>query len=674
MLLIVLLPMAVAQQDDREDPAHEELPAALSPLRVETHRQVGASSDQPVSTTLIEIDESLRARQLQEFSTLLSGQPGVVVLNQQNFAQDARIAVRGFGARASFGIRGLEIRQDGMPLSLPDGQGQVDTISAQLLDRITVVRGPAAVRYGNAAGGAILLETLDVDDPEARRFSHQQGSFDYRATLVSGAVSGDGVSHFLAGTETRLDGYRHHAGARVRQGLYKLGTGLGQDWRLDLGLQVTDAPKANDPGGLTWAQVLDDPRQARARNVDFAAGESLDQKNLQVSLSRAGTPTQWRLTGFHQQRDFENRLPFVGGGAVQIDRTFSGASVEMRLNPAAQLEWLTGLDYERQDDQRLRFDNRAGTLGDLALNQTEKADTTALFTLASWQPGRDWTLQAGARHDRLELSVSDAFLADGEDSGARRFTETTWSAGVTRQLTAAQQLFASYGTAFESPTFTELANPDGGGGFNPSLAPQQTRGFELGWRGNSDRWRSEIVLFDLDVDNELLPFELDNQPGRTFFRNSGASSRRGLESSLGFRPHDQWQATATWTWSDFEFGSNPDRPQLQGNSLPGIPEHQVHAELAWLPVAGRGVAVEGTYRSRIWADDSNRNAAPAQVVFNLRAFHTFSLGDQSLRLSAGINNLNDERIIDNVRLNAFGGRFYEPGPDHSYYLGLDWLY
>jgi len=641
----------------------------------------------PAAVTVLQGEDLRRGQALTSLAGLLEQVPGLFVQNAGNFAQDARLALRGFGARASFGIRGVAIVVDGIPQTLPDGQSQVDSIDLDAVERIEVLRGPASALYGNAAGGVILITTRQPDGRTSARAGQtvgRYGSFDSRVAF-SGGTENLGVR--FAASRFEQDGFRRHAD--VEQ--YRAGTRLV--WTPSAATRVTfqagyfEAPEEQDPGAVSAAQARTSSRAARAANVTFDAGESLEQWRFGVGLEHEfgdANNQRVRLSGFGFLRDFQNRLPFESGGQVAFERAFAGVDGQYEIDA----EWggvaqrvTAGFDYRDQDDDRLRFDNLQGVRGDRVLNQNERVEAIGLYLQNRFRLAPDWTLRAGVRFDEVRLDVDDRRLDDGDDSGNRTWRETSPGAGLVWRAADSLSVYANIGTAFQTPTTTELANPEdpgAGGGFNRALQPQTARSFELGLRGATGYGlRYEAGVFRARIDDAIISFEVPefSGSGRDFFRNAGRSTRNGIEAAASARLGERWRVSGGYTYSDFEFDrfETPDG-NFSGNRLPGVPRHRGFAALDWTGPAGFYAGADLRAADEVIADNANTAASPDYAVVDVHLGRKFSTGRLDWDLSAGLGNLFEERYIDNVRVNAFGGRFFEPAPGRSFHLELsaDW--
>ena len=649
----------------------------ISELVVTATRIARSPGDVPASVSVLSGDELQHARQQLGLDEALARVPGVYFQNRYNFAQDLRIAIRGFGARSNFGVRGIKILIDDIPETLADGQGQVDSIDLASVGQVEVLRGPASALYGNAAGGVISIQSeVGALQPYAEaRMAFGDYGFRKQQFKTGGAVGG--MNYLLSISDLQIDGYRDHSAARNKQFNSRFRFDVSDNGELSLAISATDQPLSNDPGGLTSAQVLENPRGASSRNISFDAGEALDQQKLGASYKhRFANGDVMTARNYYLFRNFQNRLPFAAGGAVTIDRFFAGGGLSysrsFRLGEF-QHRLIVGIDYDRQDDERQRYDNLAGAQGPLTFDQTERATSTGIFVQDELRLSDALAVTVGLRYDSVDFAVADDFLVDGDDSGARSIDDVSPSIGFVFKLNSEHSLYGSFATAFETPTFTEFANPDGSGGFNPALAPQLSTSFELGLRGSiSETGQYEIVAFNIDVDDELVPFEIAASPGRNYFANVAKSSRQGLELAVRSEPLPGLSLSLAYTFSDFTFDTFIDDSgsDFSGNRIPGIPKTFAHADIAYTHDSGFMIALDAMYSDSIFAENANLASVNGATVANLRLAFLQETARLDIEPFIGVNNLTDTAYTSNTRINAFGGRYFEPGPERNVYGGV----
>lgn len=646
----------------------------LDEIVVTATRMQAPVREVPRSISIVGQERIQNATQELALDEALAVVPGLYMQNRYNFSQDLRIALRGFGARSGFGIRGIRVYVDGIPETLPDGQAQVDSIDLGSASTIEVLRGPASSLYGNASGGVIAVETELAGISPFVEAGLAGGELGFEKYNVKTGGSFDSVNYLFNVARQELDGYREHSFSRGTLLNGKLEFSLTDADRLTVALNHTDQPHSQDPGGINLDEVAANRRAARDANVLFDGGEELSQQRVGFVYERDRPRGDLLLRNYYVWRDFSNELPFVDGGAVDLQRFFYGAGAQYSPHGFLpdHIELTAGIDLDRQDDDRRRFDNNEGTRGDLVFDQQERVDSTGVYLQAKYQLNDDFALSAGLRYDELTFEINDHFLADGDDSGEIDFEELTPSAGLNYNL-GQHVLFGTFSRSFETPTTTELANPDSGGGFNQSLVPQLADNYEIGIKGERDGMFYEVSLFHIDLTDELVPFELPGSPGRTFYRNAGESERDGIETAVSWRHDSGFGADLSYTYSDFTFEEFIDENgnDLSGAELPGLPRHFGYAGVSYQAESGLFARLEAFYSGDLYADSANMTEVDSYVVTNFRASHEFQSGNWLVRPYFGVNNLFDERYFSNIRINAFGGRFYEPAPDRNFYAGVD---
>ena len=557
----------------------------------------------------------------------------------------------------------------GVPLTLSDGQTELDALDLGRVESVHVNRGTAAAPFGNAAGGVVSIRTRRPGDGPRWQLSAGAGAFGLlRARAETGGEATGG--HWSGSIQrAQLDGYRAHAEYRSSlldlQSLTALGGG-----ELQLGFSALDVT-ARDPGGLNRAQRAADRRQAAPNNLRFDAGEAIEQQRLSARWL-FGRDADHSFSGFIGRRRFANRLPFESGGQVRLDRAFGGLSAATGFDLGGA-DWPqrleAGADWQWQRDRRERYDNLDGQRGDRALFQHEHGTGIGLYLQHALALGERWSLHASVRYDWLRLSADDRFGADGDDSGARRFADPSASLALAWRPLPRLQAFLRAAGAYESPTQTELANPDGGG-FNPALEAARSGGLELGLVGGDARLHWQAVIYRIGVREELIPFEDANQPGRTFFRNAGRSRRDGVELSVRARPARNWSLGAAATLGDYRFREYlVDGQDRSGNRLPGVPSRHGRIDSRWR-FGDHALRLDWELVGPVVLDDANADAVGGYGLLHLR--FDGALPGGALRWHAGVRNLLDRDYDDNLRINAFGGRHFEPAAGATAYAGIEW--
>ncbi|MDO0945405.1 TonB-dependent receptor family protein [Chromohalobacter israelensis] len=630
----------------------------------------------PAAVSVVDRDSIAQGQQRVRLDESLVTVPGVFLQNRDNFAQGERLAIRGFGARAPFGVRGVTVMVDGIPYTLPDGQAQLDAIDLDSAQRIEVIRGPSSVLYGNAAGGVLSVTTADGRDDQKTRLGAEIGSDGYRKYRFSdGGVNGP-WSHHVSVSALNFDGYRdqsqvekYHLNAKVRRE-------LGNDRALTAIVNLLDNPRSEDPGGLTREQVDEDRNQAGDFTEEYDTGQNVDQQvlGLQYEDLSAG-PGELYVKGFYLQRDFEQQLPYPGDSLLGYERDYFGGSAEYHqdlLLGELPLRYVVGVDVARQEDDRWRrnveFD---GTVGGDTADETQTATSLGIFAQGDLDLTDKLTLSLGTRYDRVDFDIDDDFGSDGDQSGDRTFREWSGSAGLSYRYLPTHQAYVNTGTSFETPTFSEFANPSGVGGFNPAVEPQKAWNREIGLRGNFDNGVDyDLALFSVRVRDELVPY---NENGRDFYRNAGDSSRDGIELALGWQMTPSWRLDSALTLARYEFDEYDTQDgNYGGNRIPGLPEQTWMNRLTWQGFDERFATLETQYIGDMVADDANDVAVDDYWLVHLRAGDGWHLGgDTLLKGYVGVRNLFDREHFANVRINANNDRYFEPASGRTVYAGME---
>lgn len=647
----------------------------LDPVVVTATRLPEPLADVPAAVSVIGRDDIHAGRPMVGLDETLERVPGVFVQNNRNFAQDLRVQIRGFGTRAAFGIREIKVLVDGLPETLPDGQTELDALDLAAVDHIEVLRGPASSLYGNAAGGVIQIFTDEPPPtPEARLRltggSYGLGKYDVHA----GGRTGDAGVALHAGF-VQLDGYRDHSAAERGTLTAKLTYALGTNTDVMLLLNGLDTLRADDPGGLTRAEVRADRRRPRGLNVDLDAGEDVSQGRVGTILRHRTDATELSAYAYVLYRDFDGRLPILpaaGDGITAFSRVSPGAGVRWAGSGdllGCEHTLLAGVDVQHQDDDRRRFANVAGKRGALGLAQDERVTSVGPYLRWIVRLRDDLEASAGVRYDRVYYDIDVHVPAESGGSATRTLDAWSPSGGITWHPRRWLSLFANAGTAFQVPTTTELANPDGAG-FNRNLQPQTSTSYEIGTRARwAERGRFALSAFYLDLEKTLIAFE--SPSGRTFFRNAGRSERYGVEAEWQLRLTDElrWSAALTFIHAAFR-RYRTGSADFAGNEEPGIPTGIAYSELFYRHPGGLYAAIEASATSGFYADDANTVRSRGSTLVNLRGGYDRTLGPLRIEPFVGIQNVTDAAYDGVVRLNAAAGRFFEPAPGLNVYGGI----
>ncbi len=611
---------------------------------------------------------SLSTKNLTSFQTIyqqlslqeyLGSVPSLFIQNANNYAQDLRISLRGFGARAAFGIRGVKIIIDGIPETTPDGQGQLDNLPLGLLKSFEVLRGPSASLYGNASGGVIYLNTLDILKNKALQFKVNFGAYGFQSYQLNTSLKNKKTFALIHANRTQINGYRKNSGFEQNLFNVKLKHLFTSQSSVQLQLNYTNSPIAEDSGGLTLEETEADWNQARQRNVDYNTYESIDQLKVGISWDQSWR-SRWNLNtyGFYSYRDFYGKLPFENGGIIDLNRNYFGFGSRLNYKKKGH-HWQMGLETSQQKDQRDRYLNLKGIQGTKSFSQLESFKSLGIYILdeVQWQ---QLFLRTSLRYDDISLGADSV----SED---QQYQVLNPSIGLSYEIASKQRLFTNFSTSFETPNLSELSsNPNGKEGLNLELNPSRALNYELGWKGLWSKTRIEANLFFIENSNEILPYELEAFPGRYFYRNTGSTHRFGFELS-GMYKTKVWEVQASITRARYEFSESET---VKGNALPGIPNSQFFLQLDYVTPTDWKFQLTGESVGSFYADSSNSVQIDPYQKVRLQGGKKISLGGLEVDFFGGINNLFNVQYFDNIRLNAFGKRYYEPAPGRNVFFGL----
>jgi iron complex outermembrane receptor protein len=682
-LFVVLAPCPAAPQQAAGDTSRV---IPLDRLRVTVARGTTPVARLPAAVASVTASDVRDGQLTVGLDESLARVPGVFVNNRYNFSLGARISIRGLGSRAAFGVRGIRVLSDGIPMTMPDGQTNLNNLDLGAAGRIDVLRGPASALYGNAAGGVISIETETPPATLAGEIRTLAGTAGRAGDgldnffKVQGRVGGGLASGGFLASVSRMttDGYRDFSKAEQNLVNVVARHPLGDNSLISVILNAVDAPVAQSPGALPIDSVRVRPTMAWPNNARTFSGEATSQVQAGVAIAHALGNNRIDIAAYGLGRDVDNALPF---GFIDLSRRGGGLRATYAGAPLPRLSLTGGVDLEWQSDGRKEYNNDGGRAGtELRRDQRDQVSTLAPFAQALVSVAPRLDLLLGARYDGVRFSTSDEFMADGrDDSGDRTLSAFSPMAGLSFALNDQLRVYGNVATAFQTPTTTELINsppvdgqPCCPGGFNTDLDAQRAVSFEAGLRGAVGRVAVDASLYHMDVDKTIVPFQVADGQGREFFRNAGASRHRGFELALS-APFGAHSATLGYTFNDFVFTDDGDTTvDNNGNQLPGVPRQHVFLGARFQPVRAVRVDIDLDRTGEYFANDANdANAVnPAATVIDLRFLFDTRVRGVAARPFIGIGNLTDRKYNSSVVVNAVGRRYYEPAPRRNFYLGL----
>ncbi|EPT8381642.1 TonB-dependent receptor PqqU [Klebsiella pneumoniae] len=682
----LLLPLiAAAQAADEQTMVVTAAPTTVSEL------------DTPAAVSVVNGDEMRQAAPRVNLSESLGAVPGLQVQNRQNYAQDLQLSIRGFGSRSTYGVRGLRIYVDGIPATMPDGQGQTSNIDIGSVDTIEVLRGPFSALYGNSSGGVINVTSQTGTQPPTVEASSYYGSFGtwHYGMKATGAV-GDGshagdVDYTVSTNRFTTHGYRDHSGARKNLANARLGVRINDVSKLTLLLNSMDI-KANDAGGLTADEWRDNPRQSprgdqyntRKNTRQTQAGLRYErQLSAQDDLSVMMYAGERETTQFQSIPRAPQLKPSHAGGVIDLTRHYQG--IDTRLTHRGELlvpvTLTAGLDYENMSERRKGYENfvmvngapQYGEQGALRRNERNLMWNVDPYLQTQWQLTDKLSLDAGVRYSSVWFDSNDYYITpgNGDDSGDASYHKWLPAGSLKYALTDAWNVYLSAGRGFETPTINELSyRSDNQSGLNFGLKPSTNDTVEIGSKTRIGNGLFTAALFQTNTDNEIV---VDSSSGgRTSYKNAGKTRRQGMELGLDQQFGESWRLKAAWTWLDATYRTNVcDDASCNGNRIPGIARNMGYASFGYQPEQGWYAGSDIRYMSDIMANDENTAKAPSWTVVGLTTGYKWSYGRMDMDLFGRIDNLFDREYVGSVIVNESNGRYYEPAPGRNYGIGLN---
>lgn len=673
----------------------------LAPIVVEATRTDRAILETPASTYYLnqEQQNSLNVN----LSETLKGVPGLQLNNRENYAQDLQISMRGFGARSTFGVRGVRLYVDGIPATMPDGQGQTSNIDLNSLDHIEVLSGPFSSLYGNSSGGTILTQSREGQGPDSVTLGYSGGSQNKGQTnlvLQGGSENASEPSYIISSSYFDTDGFRDHSGA------HKVLNNAKLTWDLDDGSKINLINNyvkiaADDPGGLTRDQWRENPKQVAANVLLYNARKEIEQVQTGLTWNKpinelneiyamvyAGqrSVTQYQSTPkCAYVKDTDVCIPNTiqlgkkhAGGVIDFDRNFYGADIRwMGKEVIHNLKLIAGVAIDGMTEDRKGYQNFVGNTlgvkGELRRNEDNTLWNADPYIQASYNFAPDWTLDAGLRYSNVHFKSEDRYLSNGDNSGKTTYEKLLPSVALSWKILPDLMTYASYAQGFETPTFTEMAYPADGSNDVLSLKAAESETYELGLKSANRFGDMTLAAFQTQTKNDIVSAGSDG--GRSTFRNADKTLRKGLELSWN---KDLWRdltAQASYSYIDATFDA--DIPAIgtvaavsSGNYIPGIAKNQAFVSLGWKPENGFNAGLDVRYSDRIFVNDINSEVAPSYTVAGANVGYNWNVKDLSIKTFARVDNLFDKDYSGSVIVNESNGRFYEPAEGRNWSAGL----
>ena len=608
--------------------------------------------------------------------------PGVKVDNQANGSR-VHLSIRGQGILTERGIRGIGILLDGIPLNDPTGFApDFFDVDYSTIERIEVLRGPAASLYGgSASGGIINIITQNAPNvPLSGDASAMGGSNGFWKAFGQFGGSANAINYRISFSRSMGDGYRDHTHFQINN-IYGKAT-----YTPSANLQLTPIISRSEsyhenPEGIDQDQYNENAKQANGDAIPY---------NEYLSTNR----TSYGLTGSFRFND-KNAIDFNGYAKNTLfteanNRTFTHRTIS---TPGASLQFTTragesddvlrnrfsfGADLRWQTIDEHRVDNLYSREGDTLRSKEQiKQSGTGLFLIEKLDVGPKYGLMVCLRYDDIHNELKDQLKNPYDLSGNADFSKTTFRFGFTYTPLPEYTMFASWGQGFLPPATEELAqNPDQFGGFNVHLTSATSEGFELGVRHSlSSQFRYEFTSFFLTTQNDFDRYRISNplRNQETFYRNAASSKRTGAEIYMDYTPDRDLEIQVAYTLSNFQYtNSSPiqvvmDDPAVKkfvvdGNWLPNSPRHQLYVDFQCSPSPRLSLGLSAETQTKTYIDgaDVESEAAAGYTLVHARARYSWHVAGVEGEFVLQLRNILDTKYVAFTEPDP-GGNAYQPG-------------
>ena len=598
-------------------------------------------------------------------SEYLENVPGLVILNNNNYAQDARISIRGFGSRANFGVRGIKIFVDGIPETSPDGQSQTDNINLEIIEDIEVYRGNNSSLFGSSSGGVISINTVENFEKDFVNIGYSSGSFNTsKKQGTIGLINGNQKMIFFL-SNTKSNGFRSHSGYENSNLNFKYIKELNPNNKLKIIANFLNSPDALDAGGLNLEEVQSNRSQARARNVQYDAREKVKQYKIGVNLSSIIRKLELTNSIYYNKRLFDGKLPFSYGGIVDLERIFWGYN--LNANIKAGLNYDFGLSYNNQSDDRQRFMNDSGLKKDQVMGQNENYDNISLYFFGS-KSIKKLNFSTGARLEKNSISLDNYF--GSSDGKIKKINSFNPSLNISYEFDKID-FFTNFSTGYETPTLNELSATSSQSGFNDDLNSIKSTTFEFGVANfdKDSKLNFSLRLFNILTKNEITPYQTST--GLVLYNNAGKTIKKGLELELKTTIFKNLNINYTLTSGSYKFDSFKFlENDYSKNYMPGIPKSNQNLKFSYSNNKNLNIIFSLKSVGKIYADNANNTEIAGYNSIGFKMSKDLTLFQQNVTPFISIENLLNEDYFDNIRINAFGSRFYEPASGINFVCGL----
>ncbi len=590
-----------------------------------------------------------------------------------------RFSIRGSTMRSPFGVRNVKVYLNGLPFTDPGGNTYLNLLDVNTIQSAEVIKGPGSSMYGAGTGGALLLQGSGVErGRNSFSTSATAGSFGYQHYLVQADFGEENDQTTIQYAHQQADGYRNQS-QMDRDVLYARFNGY-----IDTKQKITTTLLYSDlyyqtPGGLTLAEMEEDPQQARP-----AAGPNPSAEEQQAAVNN-----KTLYLGINHEFYWNENLKSVTGlyGTYSNFKNPSIRNYERRTEQSLGFRSVTdyrfdngkltaGIEFQSGFSPIKTYANDQGVPDGIQTDDEIGSSNYSVFAQAEFLLPYKFALTIGGSLNGNQIAFERlSAIPPVEDE--RKFN-AIFSPRIVLQKEISKNLFGyfSYSQGFSPPTVAELYPSTNV--FNQTLDPEKGENYELGLKGFfvNKKIAIEVVGYIFDL-SETIVVRRD-ESGADYFINAGETNQNGVELTVKYFPVmasgsflSSLNLWAGYSLNDYLYkGFQQDTVDFSGKEMPGIAPNTIMAGINSTTKIGLYATVTFQYTDAMWMNDANTDVAESYALLGVRVGYKNRWPKIPFELFFGADNLLDEKYSLGNDLNAFGGRYYNPAPTRNFYAGL----
>lgn len=547
------------------------------------------------SVSLISNDD-LQKNYTSTIKDMLDYAPGVI--SQSKAGQESRLSIRGSGLSRTFHLRGINLYQDGIPITLADGSADFQDFDPLAFDHIEIFKGANGLHLGSSSlGGAINFVSPTGYNAEKFKFRLEGGSFGTVRTNFSNSNIIGKFDYFTSFTASRTEGFRQQNQQTDAKFYNNFGYKINDNIENRTYLTFVNS-NLELPGAITRTQMNNNPKIANPNNLTNKQERNYDQLRLANKTSWNYDNQSFIFVLYSNLKDLDHPIFQVIDQQTQNYGIFADGKIKNKFfGLENELSFGTNLSYGNTNSKR--FLNVNGNATKLTVKGDEKSYNANFFAENIIKLTNKTALNFGGQFLTAVRDYKDRFLSDGNQSGTRKYFGISPKIGGLYEVDKHTQIFANLSGAYEPPTFSEARQTTNSGLAN--ISAQKSYTFEVGTRRNKTKTNWDITLYRSHLKDELILYTI--APNITQAINANRTIHQGIE--LGFdsiiwaknslqnihenfdKIGDNLKFRAIYTLNDFRF----DNDKIYNNNIiPGAPRHYIRSELNYKNSSGFYIA------------------------------------------------------------------------------------